>query len=100
MNKLYRNLDLSHFRSNIVIDEETSTSWNPLIGDRTLSKVNLPTNEIEFPFLVAQVDYSPDEHLTMLRTLYKVFFYFLYFNQYNFVLFLYFVFCFFIILNN
>lgn len=66
---------MSQLRLNIVIDEETSTSWNPLRGDTTLSKVNLPTNEIEFPFLVAQVDYSPDEHLTMLRTLYKVFYY-------------------------
>jgi hypothetical protein len=65
-------LDLSEHRSSLVIDETTETSWNPLRSDCSLSKANLPRNEIEFPFLVAQVDYSPDPYLAMLRTLFKV----------------------------
>jgi hypothetical protein len=69
---LFRGLDLSEHRSSIVIDEPTESSWNPLRGDSSLSKANLPRNEIEFPFLVAQVDYAPVPYLPLLRTLFKV----------------------------
>lgn len=68
----YRNLDLTEYRSTLVIDEPTETSWNPLRGDTSLSRANIPKSEIEFPFLVAQVDYNPDLYLPILRTLYKV----------------------------
>lgn len=66
-----RSLDLSEYRSTIVIDEP-SDSWNPLRSDCSLSKANIPRSEIEFPFLVAQVNYTPDPYLAMLRTLFKV----------------------------
>lgn len=64
-------MDLSEYRSSVVIDDQPGT-WNPLRGDTSLSKANIPRSDIEFPFLVAQVDYNPELYLPILRTLYKV----------------------------
>lgn len=73
--KYFLNEDLSQYSSQIVTkdgaDNGGMLSWWP--GS---SQLNFPDHEklLEFPFLVAQVDFQPDnlQHLGMLRHIYKV----------------------------
>ena len=71
----FRGLDLSQHTSKITVDSPDSSSWSLLSKSSKLSKASIPREEIEFPFLIAQVDYSPEEcpeHLNFLRNIYKV----------------------------
>ena len=70
-----RDQDLSQYRDKITVDSEESSSWSLLSKSSKLSKAKLPVSEIELPFLIAQVEYSPQEnseHLNFLRNIYKV----------------------------
>mmetsp|Transcript_22422 Transcript_22422/g.37988 ORF Transcript_22422/g.37988 Transcript_22422/m.37988 type:complete len:736 (-) Transcript_22422:112-2319(-) len=70
----FRGQDLSDFSNSIVIDAEASSSWSLLGKSSKLSKASIPRQEIELPFLIAQVAYSPietPEHLNFLRNIYK-----------------------------
>jgi hypothetical protein len=68
----YRSVDYSAFESAIITTEPEPKSF---FSAFTTTKLNFPGSEsqIRFPFLLAQLDYSPSEprHLDILRTLYS-----------------------------
>ena len=70
----YRQQNLDSFRDNITIDAEQSSSWSLFKKSSKLSAAKLPREVIEFPFLIAQIEYSFDipEHLNFLRNIYRV----------------------------
>lgn len=65
---------MSEFRPHVILNDPDQ-SWSLLSSNVKLSKASIPTSEVELPFLIAQIDYNPDEfsdHLAILKTIYKV----------------------------